>query len=534
MTTVHEATYDLLRSLGLTTVFGNPGSTEEPFLKNFPADFTYVLALQEASAVAMADGYAQASGRPVHVNLHTAPGTGNGMGSLVTAWHNKTPMIVTAGQQTRTMNLFEPMLTNVRPTQLPEPYVKWSHEPLRAQDIPEAFMRAYATAVQAPAGPVYLSLPLDDWDEPADGRPVVRRVSTRVAPDPDLVTRFAGILAQSENPMLVIGPGVDRSNGWAEAISLAERMRAPVWQPPFADRVGFPQDHPQFQGLLPPAIGPLAEKLVGHDTVLVVGAPVFRYYPYVPGDQGYLPAGTRLLHITDDPAEAARAPVGDSLVGDVTLACAALAGQLPVTDRPLPPGGRPAAPTGPPGVPLDPETLFGALAAEWPTGGILVPESPSNLSVLHRQLTITGPASYFKMSSGGLGFALPAAVGVALAQRDTGQHRPVIAVIGDGSFQYSPQALWTAAQQRLPVVFVVPVNREYGVLKAFAELEDAPGVPGLELPGLDIPGIARGYGCLAHQVETVDEFRDAFRAALRADRPTVLAVPITRDVAPLL
>ncbi|MBE1488655.1 benzoylformate decarboxylase [Plantactinospora soyae] len=533
MTTVHEATYDLLRSLGLTTVFGNPGSTEEPFLKNFPADFSYVLALQEASAVAMADGYSQASGRPVHVNLHTAPGTGNGMGSLVTAWHNKTPMIVSAGQQTRTMTLFEPMLTNVRPTQLPEPYVKWSHEPLRAQDIPEAFMRAYATAVQAPAGPVYLSLPLDDWDEPATGTAAVRQVSTRVAPDPEVLARFVEILAQSRNPMLVIGSGIDRSGGWAEAVALAERVRAPVWQPPFADRIGFPQDHPQFQGLLPPAIGPLAEKLAGHDTVLVIGAPVFRYYPYVPGSQGYLPAGTRLLHITDDPSEAARAPVGDSLVGDVTLACAALAAQLPATDRPTPPA-RPGTSTAESGLPLSPEALFGALADEWPAGGIVVPESPSNLSVLHRRLTITRPGSYFKMSSGGLGFGLPAAVGIALAQRDTGQQRPVIGVIGDGSFQYSPQALWTAAQQRLRVVFVVPVNQEYGVLKAFAELENAPGVPGLELPGIDIPGIARGYGCTAHQVETVDEFRAAFRTALDTDGPTVLAVPITRDVAPLL
>ncbi|ROT33141.1 benzoylformate decarboxylase [Micromonospora sp. HM5-17] len=533
MTTVHEATYELLRSLGMTTVFGNPGSTEEPFLKDFPTDFTYVLALQEASAVAMADGYAQASGRPVHVNLHTAPGTGNGMGSLVTAWHNKTPMIVTAGQQTRTMSLFEPMLTNLRPTLLPEPYVKWSHEPLRAQDIPDAFLRAHATAVQPPAGPVYLSLPLDDWDEPALYTPAPRRVSTRVAPDPDALARFAGLIAASRNPMLVCGAGIDRSGSWAEAVALAERLCAPVWQPPFADRVGFPQDHPQFQGLLPPAIGPLAEKLVGHDLVLVVGAPVFRYYPYVPGEHGYLPPGTRLLHLTDDPDEAARAPVGDCVVGDVGLACAALTAQLPATDR-QPPAPRPAPPTPGPAAALSPEALFAALAAEWPADGVLVPETPSNLSALHRQLTITRPASYFKMASGGLGFALPAAVGIALAQRDTGQHRPVIAVIGDGSFQYSPQALWTAAQHRLPVVIVVPVNEQYGVLKAFAALEDTPGVPGLELPGLDVATIARGYGCTAHQLDSLDDFREAFRVALHGDGPTVLAVPITRDVAPLL
>ncbi|MGI5215763.1 benzoylformate decarboxylase [Plantactinospora sp. CA-290183] len=533
MTTVHEATYDLLRSLGMTTMFGNPGSTEEPFLKNFPADFRYVLALQEASAVAMADGYAQVTGKPVHVNLHTAPGTGNGMGSLVTAWHNRTPLIVTAGQQTRTMNLYEPMLTNVRATRLPEPYVKWSHEPMRAQDVPDAFMRAYATAVQPPAGPVYLSLPLDDWDQPAEGTAVVRRVSTRVAPDPEGLDRFAEILAGSRNPALVIGSAVDRSDAWPAAIALAERLRAPVWQPPFSDRVGFPQDHPQFQGLLPPAIGPLAKKLTGYDTVLVIGASVFRYYPYIPGEQGFLPAGTRLLHVTEDPDEAARAPVGDSLLGDVGLACAALTDRLPSTDRPAPPT-QAAVPRSEPGIPLSPEALFGILARLWPQDGILVPETPSNLRILHRQLTIRRPASYFKMASGGLGFALPAAVGIALAQRDTGQRRPVVAVIGDGSFQYSPQALWTAAQQRVPVVFVVPVNEEYAVLKSFAELEETPGVPGLDLPGLDIPGIARGYGCAAHRIASADEFGDAFRAALGAEGPTVLAVPITRDVPTLL
>ncbi|WP_246835638.1 thiamine pyrophosphate-binding protein, partial [Micromonospora sp. MH33] len=167
MATVRDTTYDLLRALGLTTVFGNPGSTEEPFLKDFPADFRYVHALQEASAMAMADGYAQATGRPAHVNLHTAPGIGNGMGNLVTAWHNKTPLIVTAGQQTREMLLIEPRLASPRAVELVEPYVKWAHEPARAQDIPAAFMRAYASAVQPPAGPVFLSLPMDDWGRPA-------------------------------------------------------------------------------------------------------------------------------------------------------------------------------------------------------------------------------------------------------------------------------------------------------------------------------------------------------------------------------
>ena len=533
MATVRETTYDLLRSLDMTTVFGNPGSTEEPFLMDFPADFTYVLALQEASAVAMADGYSQVTGRPAHVNLHAAPGTGNGMGSLVTAWHNKAPLIVTAGQQTRMMSLIEPRLTNLGPTLLPEPYIKWGHHPVRAQDIPAALMRAYNTAIQPPTGPVYLSIPLDDWDQPADGPPVVRRVSSRLAPDPEHLRRFADAIVASRDPMLIVGPGVDRAGAWATVVTLAERVRSPVWAPPFSERFGFPHDHPQFQGTLPTAIGPLTEQLSGHDLVLVIGSPVFRYYPYLPGEHGHLPDGTRLLQLTDDPDEAARAPVGESLVGDVAFACAALLDRLPDSTREMPPP-RPAPP--PPAMdrPLSPEALFAILAERWPPDGILVTETPSNVKLLHHRLLVNRPGSYFSSASGGLGYGLPAAVGIALAERHTGRGRPVVAVVGDGSFQYSPQALWTAAQYGLPVTVVVPVNEQYAILRSFAEFSRTPGVPGLDLPGLDIPTIARGFGCEARRVESADDLAQALRAGDAATGPRVLAVPITRDVPALL
>ncbi|WP_341719154.1 benzoylformate decarboxylase [Micromonospora sp. FIMYZ51] len=531
MATVRDITYDLLRSLGMTTVFGNPGSTEEPFLHAFPDDFSYVLALHEASAVGIADGYAQATGRPAHVNLHTAPGTGNAMGNIVTAWHNRTPLIVTAGQQTREMLLLEPRLTARQPTELPQPYVKWAYEPVRAQDVPAALMRAYATAVQPPAGPVFLSLPLDDWAQPADPPPSARTVATRFAPDPERLRQFAATLAASRAPVLVLGAAVDRAGAWAAAVALAERLVAPVWSAPAPERTTFPEDHPHFQGVLPFARGPLAERLRGHDTVLVIGAPVFRYYPHVPGDT--LPDGARLLHVTDDPDEAARAPVGDSLLGDAGLALAALADLVPPADRPPPPP-RPGPAPVEDSVPLSADALFAALGRHWPEDGVLVQESPSNLSALRRHLRFTRPGSYFTMASGGLGYGLPAAVGVALAQRDTGQHRPVVAVIGDGSFHYSVQALWTAAQLRLPLPVVVPVNRQYAILKAFAELKQTPGVPGLDLPGLDITAIARGYGCAATVVDTPDQLGAALAAALHADRPTVLPVPIRPDIPPIL
>jgi len=531
--TVREATYDLLRQLGLTTIFGNPGSTEEPFLQDFPADFTYVLALQEASVLAMADGYAQATGRPALVNLHTVAGVGHAMGNLICAHYNKTPLIVTAGQQTREMLLLEPYLTNVQAVETPRPWVKWSYEPVRAADVPAAFMRAYATAVQPTAGPVFLSLPMDDFDKPALGAAAVRTLSQRVGPDPARLREFARQISAARSPVLVLGASVDRADGWDAARLLAEKLNLPVWVPPETERAAFPEDHPLFQGFLPFAIAPLSEKLKDHDLVVVVGAPVFRYYPYVPGD--YLPAGTRLLHVTDDPAEAARAPVGDSLLADTRLA---LEGLLELVE----PGAYPAVPPrsvrrelpDPPGPVLAPAEVFATLQANRPDNAVILIESTSNIEEFHKWVPITRPQSYSLFGSGGLGWAMPAAVGYALAERDTGRNRPILAILGDGAANYSIQALYTAAQHRLPVVFLVLNNGEYGILKSFAKHQGTPGVPGMDLPGLDFVALATGYGCAAVRVATRGALAEALGDALGRSGPTVLDIPITSAVAPLL
>src|SRR5580693_3707812 len=290
--TVRSVTYDLLRSLGLTTVFGNPGSTEETFLQEFPDDFSYVLGLQEASVIAMADAFAQVTRRPALVNLHSSAGVGNALGNLVAAYHGNTPLIVTAGQQHRELMIGEPYLGNREATAMPKPWVKWSYEPYRAQDVPEAFMRAYAMAVQPPAGPVFLSIPLDDWNQPLPGPARVRTVSDRVAPDAERLRLFADRISASRRPALVFGPDVDRSGGWDAAIALAEKLRAAVYGAPLLDRASFPEDHPLFRGPLGMSVKTISGRLAGHDLAVVIGAEVFRYYPYVPGD--YLPAGTEL------------------------------------------------------------------------------------------------------------------------------------------------------------------------------------------------------------------------------------------------
>jgi benzoylformate decarboxylase len=532
--TVQEATYNLLRKLGLTTIFGNPGSTEQPFLKNFPKDFQYVLGLQEASVVAMADGFSQATKKPVLVNLHSCAGTGNGMGNIMTAFQNKTPLIITAGQQTREMLLCDAYLTNRDETVLPRPWVKWAYQPVRAQDVPGAIMRAYATALQPPAGPVYVSIPLDDWDQPALGEAVVRSVSSRYSPDPDRVALFAERIRKSKNPVLIYGPEIERAGGWDAGIKFAERLKAPVYLSPLSDRASFPQTHPQFRGMAPFAIGPLSQKLHAHDLIIVVGAEVFRYYPVVAGD--YLPAGAELLQVTNDPHDAAAAIVGESLLSDAKLALEALAEAIPaVTSRtaPAPLQIKKNLPTSP-NNPLTALEAFDALSELRPDDAIVVNETASNFADFLQCWPIKNPDSYYTFGSGGLGWGTPAAVGVALAEKKLKTGRPVVAVIGDGALQYSIQPLYTAAQQKLKVIFVVPCNGEYAILKEFAVLEKTPNVPALDLPGLDVVSAAKAFGVTGVQAKTKEEIKEAFAAALRADGPTLIAIPIAHQERPLV
>jgi benzoylformate decarboxylase len=522
---VHHATYDLLRRLGLTTVFGNPGSTEQTFLRDFPEDFTYILALQEASVVAMADAFSQVTGRPALVNVHTAAGTGNAMGSLVAAYDAKTPLIITAGQQHRDMVITEPYLANRDETMLPRPWVKWAYQPVRAEDVPAAFMRAYAVALQPPAGPVFLSIPLDDWAKPALGPAKIREVSHRVAPDAERLASFAERINNSRSPALVLGPEVDRSGGWDSAVALAEKLRVAVYNPPLADRVSFPEDHPLFQGTLPMTIPGVSKRLEGHDLVVVIGAPVFRYYPFLPGQ--WLPDGTEVLHVTCDPDTAAYAASGDSMLGDAKLAIDLLIEKVApapasrVAPTPLSwPRKLPATPS----APLTPPEAYAALSDVRPADAVIVNESTSTMVQQAEWLPTVRTGSFFTTASGGIGWGVPGAVGVALGDRARGVRRTVIATIGDGSFQYSVQAIWTAAQHKLPIVFVVFRNGEYSILKSFAQLEEAPGVPGLDLPGLDIASVAKGFGLRSVHANTAEEIRDEFKLAVAADGPTVIVV----------
>jgi benzoylformate decarboxylase len=528
---VREAVFEMLRERGMTTIFGNPGSTELPFLTSFPDDFRYVLGLQEATVVGIADGYAQASGRPALVNLHTAPGVGNAMGAIFNAQANKSPLVITAGQQYRSLMTLQANLTNRDAVRMPHPLVKWSYEPPCAQDVPHALARATHLASLAPRGPVFVSIPMDDWDaELPEGSDVqhqtTRAVSGAAQPAAEVLADLARRLAEASNPAFVVGPDVDSSGGWDAAVRLAERQRLTVYATPApgGGRIGFPENHPLFAGILPPAVGPVGEALAAHDLVLVAGSSVFPYYPNVPG--ALLAEGTTLVAITSDPDEAARAPMGDAIVADVALTLAALADAVESSERQAP-AARPAPEAAPHSDPMSPSTAVRELASAFPEDGIVVLESPSATLALRNQLRLSRPGSYYFSSGGGLGFGMPAAIGVQMACPD----RPVVCVLGEGSAQYAIQSFWTAAAYKVPVTFLVLRNDEYAILKWFGMLEDITGAPGLDLPALDCAAVASGYGVNARRVSTAEELGVELRRALASDGPELIEVPVTPGMA---
>ncbi len=521
MASVREITYELLRSHGVTTIFGNPGSNELLFLKDMPGDFTYVLGLHEGAVLSMADGYAQASGKPAFVNLHAASGTGNAMGSLTNAVYSHTPLVITAGQQVRSTIGQEVMLANVDAATLPKPLVKWSNEPACAEDVPRTLSQAIHTATLPAKGPVYVSIPYDDWEkEVGDDAPhlVQRRTATACSLSGAQLAELVELVDTAQNPVLVLGPEVDAECGNDDAVVLADKLRAPVWIAPSASRCPFPTRHPAFRGVLPAGVQELTDALAGHDLVLVIGAPVFRYHQYVPGR--YLPDGARLLQLTGDAGEAARAPMGTAVVAGIRQALRALAGAVRDAHRPR----LPALPNFPEpstvGGHVSPDELFAVLRTHAPADAVYVKESTSTSAAFWAQIDLTHQGSYYFPASGGLGFGLPAAVGAQLAHAN----RRVIGLIGDGSANYGITALWTAARYRVPVIIVILKNGTYGALRWFAGILDAGETPGLDVPGIDFVRIAEGYGVQAKSVSTAKDFTVALEDALADTRPVVIEV----------
>ena len=521
--TVRQATLDVLRSFGVDRVFGNPGSTELAFLHGWPDDIDYVLGLQEACVVGMADGYAQATGRPAFVNLHSAAGLGHALGNLFTAFRNKTPLVVTAGQQARGILPLRPYLFAEEAAQFPRPYVKWSVEPARAEDVPAAIAQAFLSAMQHPRGPTFVSVPSDDWSRLASA-PKPRRIASAFEPDAEAVGRLAAAIGKADRPAFVVGPEVDRNNAVEMMVTLAERARAAVWASPMSSRASFPERHPLFAGFLAAAPGPLAEALRGADLIVVFGAPVFTFH--VEGHCGLFEDGTPIWQITDDPTEAASAAAGESLIGTIPKALAALLAMLPQTTERRAPPPRHSPPVPAAATPIPPAFALHRLAAALPPDAIVVEEAPSHRAAIQQHLPRPGADSFYTMASGGLGYSMPASVGIALARPG----RRVVCLIGDGSAMYCIQAIWTAAQRGLPITFVVMNNSGYGAMRFFSRIMQAEGVPGIDINGLDFVSLARGFGCGAERVVEPEDIDGALAQAFSARGPTLVDIAVDEAV----
>ncbi len=519
--TVREVVLDLLRGFQINTIFGNPGSTELPLFLDFPKDFRYILGLQEAVVVGMADGYAQATHNAAFVNLHSAAGVGHAMGNIFTAHKNRTPMVITAGQQARSILPFDPFLFSGQATELPKPYVKWSIEPARAEDVPLAIARAYYIAMQQPRGPVLVSIPADDWDKPCEPL-AARTVSTEMRPEPRVLDAIGSALDAAQRPVFVVGAAVDRDGAWDDVQALAERHNAAVWIAPMSGRCGFAQDHRLFAGVLPAMREKIVALLGGHDLVFALGAAAFTYH--VEGHGPHVPPGAQLVQLIEDPGTAAWTPEGTSAVGGVRL------GVQDLLARPTPPSRSAPAlrvprPRAEPSALMSVQYVMQTLAEVRDAHSIVVEEAPSSRAAMHAYLPILHSETFYTMCSGGLGYAMPAAVGVALAKPGS----KVIGLLGDGSAMYSIQALWSAAQLRLPITFIILKNRRYAALQEFAPTfgfgpDDK--LEGTDLPDLDFLALARGQGCDAVQVSDAAQLHQVLRNALEHPRPILVEVDV--------
>jgi benzoylformate decarboxylase len=546
----------LLKQEGVDILFGNPGTTELPLMDALAVEsgLRYILGLQEAAVLAMADGHAQASGKLTVVNLHVAPGLGNAMGMLYDAQKAGSPLLVTAGQHDQSFTFSEPLLWADLPT-IARPLVKWASEVRSLADLPRTIHRAAKTALAPPTGPVFLSLPADVLNAEADidlGAP--SRVAPRLRGDRAAIEAAAALLAAAERPVLIAGDSVAQSGAHAELVALAETLGAPVWAEGVPSTASFPASHPLFRGAMVRSQTIIRDILRQHDLLFSVGGDLFTLS--LPSEIDAMPPDLPIIQLDTDSWElgknypariailgdpkatlpeiteavaermsaARKARAGDRLAA-LRRTIAAQRAELVATAR---------AEAGK--QPIRPLALLQAIGEALPSEAIIIDETISSGAGLRQFLKSDDPSSFYGMRGGGIGWGLPAAVGVKLAQPG----RPVVALIGDGSALYTCQALWTAAHDRIAVVFVILNNSSYRILKQrtnalkghAAQTDRYVGMD-LEDPAIDFVGLARSLGVAASRARTIDEALARLRDGLASDGPVLIDVAIDRAFQPI-
>jgi benzoylformate decarboxylase len=551
-----RAFLDLLRQEGVEIVFGNPGTTELPLMDAFAVehDIRYVLGLQEAALMAMADGYAQASGKLAVLNLHVAPGLGNAMGMLYDAVKAASPILITAGQQDLEYLVTEPVLS-ADLTTLARPFVKWAAEVHRLADLPRLVHRAAKTALAPPTGPVFLSLPGDILKAEGDlDLMTPTRVAPRVRGDAAAVAAAAALLARAERPVIIAGDAVAQSRAHAELVALAELIGAPVYTEFVPSTASFPASHPLARGAMVRTQAGVRQVLDQHDLLFSVGADLFTLS--LPSDIEPMPPGLPLIHLDTDPWEIGKNyPAQVAILGDPKSTLPELTAAV---EAAMTSGARAAArdrfKTASEATlaerhalkakakalagktPVQALALLNAIGDMLPKDAVVIEEVLSSSPGIRQLIRSDDPQSYFGLRGGGIGWGLPAAIGVKLAL----PHRPVVALIGDGSAMYTIQALWTAAHYHIGVVFVILNNTSYRILKQRllalrGHAEQADTFVGMELtdPTIDFIGLARSLGVEAERAKTVHEATDLIAKGIAANTPLLIDVDLDRSFKPM-
>jgi len=551
-----RAFLELLKQEGVEILFGNPGTTELPLMDALAADneMRYVLGLQEAAVMAMADGYAQASGKLAVVNLHVTPGLGNAMGMLYDAQKAGAPILVTAGQHEQGFNVTEPILWGDLPP-IARPLVKWSSEVHRLADLPRLLHRAAKTALAPPTGPVFLSLPGDILN--AEGH-VDLMAPTRVAPrlraDRAAIEAAAALLAKANRPLIIAGDAVAQSRAHPEIVALAELLGAPVYAEGIANTASFPASHPLFRGGMARLAPLIRNVLVEHDLLLSIGGDLFTMS--LPSEVEPMPSGMPIVHLDLDPWELGKNyPANVALLGDPkatlpelasaiaermtnaqktrarerfeAVSKASLAERDALKSKARAEAGK---------SPVQALSLIHAIGQMLPKDAVVIEEAVSSSAGIRQLLRNDDAQSFFGLRGGGIGWGLPAAIGAKLALPD----RPVVALIGDGSAMYTCQALWTAAHDKIGVVFVILNNASYRILKQrvnalrghAAQTDTYVGMD-LDDPAVDFVGLARSLGVAAERARTVSDATDLLHKALVEGGPMLIDVTLDRAFKPV-
>ena len=551
-----RAFLELLKQEGVEILFGNPGTTELPLMDALAVEkeLRYVLGLQEATVIGMADGYAQASGKLAVVNLHVTPGLGNAMGMLYDAQKAGSPILVTAGQHDQDFNTTEPILWADLPP-IARPLVKWSAEVHRLADLPRLVHRAAKTALAPPTGPVFLSLPGDILKAEGDVDLLApTRLAALMRGDPAAVQQAAAILAQAKRPLIVAGDAVARSKAHAELIELAELVGAPVYSELVPSTASFPASHLLFRGAMTRMQGPIRKTLEQYDVLFSVGGDLFTLS--LPSDIEPIPHGLTLIHLDTDPWELGKnyppqvAILGDpkTTLPDITASLrermssgargaarerldAAKAATLAEREA-LKARARELAKQ----TPVQPLSLLNAIGETLPKDAVVIDETISSGAGIRSLIRSEDPQSFYGLRGGGIGWGLPAALGVKLALPE----RPVVALVGDGSAMYTCQALWTAAHDRIAAVFVIFNNSSYRILKQRLVAQrglaaQADRFVGMELtdPAIDYVGLARSLGVAAERATSVHDVTDLVTKGLKSHAPLLIDVPVDRNYKPV-